>query len=283
MLTIGAALTACSDRPALQEIIAPVDTASIERGKALVTGLAACGSCHSHDAGKTLNGGTLWSSTGEALHAPNLTPAADGGIAAWRVSELVTLFREGVRPDGESLSAGVHAGYEWLSERDLLSIISYLITLEPRTTPPVVRRESNAFRERLSLYAPGATFVTGYVPEIHYKNVQQYGAYLANHVARCGTCHDSVAGVFSDPLYFSGGRVIREEDLTTVAPALTGPTRANWDEDRFFTYLTTSRDSESAKLREKLCPTEYYRQAPHRELKALSQYLAVVAQREKTP
>ena len=80
----------------------------VERGRYLVTTIAACGNCHTpRDAAKKpvargeLSGGFEFEDPGLGqIVGTNITPDAETGIGQWSEAEIVTALRDGKRPDG---------------------------------------------------------------------------------------------------------------------------------------------------------------------------------------
>lgn len=66
---------------------------------------------------------------------PNITPDKQTGIGKWSKSELVEYLRRGEKPDGD-FAGGLMAevidnGLSKLSEQDMQSLASYVMTLPP--------------------------------------------------------------------------------------------------------------------------------------------------------
>lgn len=110
-----------------------------ERGAYLVNTLAACGNCHTpHDAdnqpvpGMELAGGREFDNELGHIIGPNVTPDPDTGIGKWSETQIVYALRTGKRPDGTII--GPPMPIEWyrqLSDRDALSIATYLKSVKP--------------------------------------------------------------------------------------------------------------------------------------------------------
>jgi cytochrome c553 len=144
------------------EVTAPTNREAIERGRELVTGIAACGFCHGETASPNalLSGGrAIIDSYGE-VSAPNLTPHATG-LKGWGAVDVVQAIRSGVNKEGERLSPDAHKGYAWMSDTDVYGIVAYLQTMPPIQNQ-VERRESGTFD---GMFEKDRT-MTGYVPDI---------------------------------------------------------------------------------------------------------------------
>jgi cytochrome c553 len=99
------------------------DEAVLERGKHLAEAVAACTSraCHGADlaGGKPVAMGPVGTFTG-----PNITP---GGLGAlYTDAELARLLRHGIRKDGRSVRFMPVLDFDWLSDADIVAIVSYV-------------------------------------------------------------------------------------------------------------------------------------------------------------
>ncbi len=126
-------------RPTLQ---ASADPAVIEQGRYLVNGPAHCSSCHSGtdrehpEQVKTspLKGGLEFAMGPIATtYSRNLTPDATG-IASTSDADIARVLRHGVLPDG-SLSIFMRYSAARPADEDVVAILSYLRSLEPRANP----------------------------------------------------------------------------------------------------------------------------------------------------
>lgn len=125
----------------------PAQPPQAQRGQYLVQALAHCGECHTPrnvfgalDRDRWL-AGTLDGPDGELV--PNITPDRDTGIGKWSEGDVVTLLRDGLKPDYDdvqgSMAEAVRDGLSHLSEPDLVAIAAYL-----KTVPPVRNRVTRA-------------------------------------------------------------------------------------------------------------------------------------------
>lgn len=255
-------------------IAVPRTTADVARGKELVVGLAACGYCHgeTRDPSAPLSGGLeFYDRFGKAL-APNLTlGSADKRLSA---SNIIAVMRTG-RSLGEYVSKEAHDGYQWLSDDDLLSIVAYLQSLPARRG--VIERRSLS---RFELYTWGAFEksheVQGVVPRIKPTAGAAYGGYLVKNVARCGSCHDGLGGMFSPEDFLQGGKAITNEHGVMVAPGLRGLAKKGWTQDSIKQYLATGVTPQGKKVHSYYCPTDFYKEADENDLVAVAQYLISV-------
>jgi mono/diheme cytochrome c family protein len=116
----------------------------LERGRYLVTAVAACFDCHSEHDWKAhaapvlpgMEGGgevmPLVDLPGRVV-APNITSDKETGVGDWTDDELARAIREGVSREGRALFPLMPYGrYKSMSDEDLASVIVYL-----RSVPPV--------------------------------------------------------------------------------------------------------------------------------------------------
>jgi mono/diheme cytochrome c family protein len=112
----------------------------VNRGAYLVEALAHCGECHTQrnlagavDRGMWLAGTKDGPDGGPA---PNITPEPETGIGKWSESDIVTLLKDGVKPDFDdvqgAMEEAIRDGLHDLSDADLTAIARYL-----KTRPPI--------------------------------------------------------------------------------------------------------------------------------------------------
>jgi len=133
-------------RPA-QVMSAPTNNEAVDRGRYLVSHVAACVGCHStirEDVsgeppvdGHLGGGRDFGAPPGAMVHirASNITPDKEHGIGTWTDGEIARAIREGVGKDGRTLFPQMpYQTYaETLSDGEVLDIIAYLKTLKPVT------------------------------------------------------------------------------------------------------------------------------------------------------
>ncbi|TWA71274.1 cbb3-type cytochrome c oxidase subunit III [Azospirillum brasilense] len=161
----------------------------LERGRALVNGIVACGNCHTPQgpngpvAGQELAGGTPFVEEPFTAYASNITPDPETGIGRWTDEQLIAAIREGKRPDGSLIGPPMPFGfYRGLSDGDLRAIVAYL-----RSVPPV-RHSVPKSEYRMALPAAYGPPV-GTVAEVPRTDPVTYGAYMAGPLGHCMECH----------------------------------------------------------------------------------------------
>lgn len=231
------------------------DTAAIERGYYLVMGPAHCADCHAAlsekskvDSGKDaqLTGGySIKTFLGDMI-APNITGDSQSGIGKISDAELTRFFRYGVNHKGQ---AGLPMMmYAELTDRDLVAILSYLRTLPP-VYHPVAESDYN-FLGKITQAFFLKPFSPSSVPppEVTPKDTLKYGAYLANTVANCASCHtarDMHTGEYTGPR-FAGGMVFHNSKNpldSVISPNLTPDSSSGritrWSNEMFIQRMKT--------------------------------------------
>jgi hypothetical protein len=249
------------------------------RGGELVNGLGACGFCHSIDgrASSPLSGGRVMRDHYGEISGPNITKSTSG-LGAWSDGDLRKALRANTRPDGSEISFQLHSGIEWLADSDLNSIVSYLRNLDPLDFNVAARRIS-FFGRNTSGLLDSRVEVKGYVPTVLPKFKIEYGEYLVDHIARCGTCHTKPGGVISSEQYLAGGREISFDAETKVAPNISMSKLSGigaWSEGDLTEFLRSGRAPTGREIDRRFCPVEFYAKAPAEQIEAVVAYLRTV-------
>jgi len=266
-------LSACTPIPQ-DPIHEPITAAAVTRGLDLTHGLAACGSCHGAAAKPLapLTGERTWFDLYGAVKAANLTPIA---LARYTTQELVRIVRGSIRPDESELSPDVHRGYEWMSDEDLVSIISYLRSL-PAAGEVTEHRELDSLTRNTKGFFETRREVRGYVPAISKAQPLAYGKYLVDAVARCGFCHTTPAGYFTDSNYLAGGRTIRTDKGEKLSPALLNSQVygiGDWSAEQIVNFLQTGMTPDKRMVDSDFCPIDFFARGNRSELEAIARYL----------
>jgi mono/diheme cytochrome c family protein len=276
------------------KLVASTDSAVIERGRYLVTSTAHCSQCHSGSAEEPLDrhhpeminklplAGGLEFAMGPlgTRYARNLTPDPETGIGRYTDEQLARVLRTSVLPDGE-LSILMRYGAAELADEDIVAIISYLRSLEPRKhdVPP---GEWKTIGNVMLTYlfpplAPRAPEGPKYVAYADEPSVER-GEYLVEHVMLCVSCHTAVdpktfelvgeklAGSFPDP---SHG--LDDPNMEFVAPNLTSSPSGmtgKLTEDQFVARLHGGRHYVSS-----IMPWENFATVEEADLRSVYRYI----------
>ena len=229
-------------------IKATSEPAVVERGRYLVYGPAACAYCHVlREQWRELAAGSQLPLSGRhvfrlpfgELYSSNLTSDVETGLGRRTDGELARILRYGVRADGRAAVPLME--YQNLSDQDLTAIISFLRTLPPVRNDVPPHRFSTlgkvifafAYRPQGPSEGPLPTSPVGVSTE--------RGAYLANQVSVCVTCHTDRGGdgQLVGPKFAGGQRMDVAADLSKVyvTPNLTPDPKTSvigvWTEDAF--------------------------------------------------
>ena len=249
------------------------------RGAELVRGLAACGFCHGEQArpdALLLGGRAAFDRYGEVL-AANLTSSASG-LAGWTSNDILRALRESVDKNANDISHEIHNGYEWMSDSDTLAIIGYIQSL-PAVENSVSRRSLGFITRNTKGLTDVRKSVRGYVPDIAVQHQREYGQYLADHVARCNSCHAGAESLFGDAPYLGGGQPVRTDAGEKIAPNISGDSDegiGNWSEAQLLSFFKNATTPDHRRVDSQFCPVEFYARARDTDLAALILYLKSV-------
>jgi mono/diheme cytochrome c family protein len=250
-----------------------------QRGAELVNGFGACGFCHSMDGLTTspLSGGRLMSDVFGAVRGPNITRAATG-IGEWTEVDFKKALRTNIRPDGSEVSSQLHRGFEWLADTDLTALVAYLRTVAPLDQEISARRTSLVERNTTG-FLESRIEVKGYIPALGPQFRVEYGQYVTDHVARCGSCHTKPGGWIASEEYLAGGREVSFDGEYKVAPNITTSKTAgigSWSEFEVGEYLRSGKTPAGREVNSKFCPVQFYAKAPQEQINAVVAYLRTV-------
>jgi mono/diheme cytochrome c family protein len=175
----------------------PTDAASIEEGRRLATLRGCFNGCH----GKGAGGVVFFNEPIIArLNAPNLTAA----VRKFSDTELVTLIRHGVRPDGRSMFVMPSEAFIYLTDDDLVRIIAFLRSLPAQPGPVASVALGPVGRIGLvtGRFALVAELIAQTVPPPEATSDEgRFGRYLAR--TTCAQCHAASLRGDSNPEFTS--------------------------------------------------------------------------------
>lgn len=272
---VRAALAACALSAALAQPVS-AETA-LERGRALMNGIVACGNCHTPQGpngpvpGMELAGGTPFQEEPFTAYASNLTPDPETGLGRWTDAQIVAAIREGRRPDGSIVGPPmpVHF-YRGLSDGDAAAIVAYL-----RAVPPV-RNAVPKSEYRMPLPASYGPPVVS-VPEVPRTDKVVYGAYLAGPAGHCLECHTPRLpdGRVDETRLGAGGMAFRGPWGVTVARNITNDKiggLGTWTDEQVKTAITTGVRPDGTRLGPPMA-FHFYKSMGADELDALVAFL----------
>jgi mono/diheme cytochrome c family protein len=205
----------------------PTDSASLARGRHLVTGVSSCTDCHGEHLGGTL---MIDAPPFMRLAAPNLTAGAGGSAARLADADWVRAIRHGLGPDGRALAVMPSSAYQYLSDADLGAVIAYVKSVPPvdHLVPP------RSFGPVARVQLARGTFPLFRVNDVDHGAAQsvsappaavtaEYGRYLAR-IAGCTDCHGPG---------LSGGPVAAAPPHTPPAANITPSAIGGWTDADF--------------------------------------------------
>jgi hypothetical protein len=208
---------------------------------------------------------------------PNITYAATG-IGEWAEGDFKRVLRANIRPDGSEVGSRMHRGFEWLADSDITAITVYIRSLPAIEREPAPRRISFFERNTTGLLEARVE-VKGYIPALGAQFKTEYGQYLTDHVARCGSCHTRPGGWIASEEYMAGGRAISFDDQYKVAPNITTSKTSGiggWSEAELTEYLHSGKTPGGGQIDSKFCPVQFYAKAPPEQIEAVVAYLRTV-------
>ena len=227
---------------------ARTDPAIVAEGEYLVYSAAACAYCHvPRESWDALDRGERLSLIGHHLfrlpfgdfYSANVTPDAATGIGGRSDSELARLLRYGVRADGRAAFPLME--FHDMSDEDLVAVISYLRS-RPAVSHAVPDHQLTRFGKALMGFAITPVGPAQTPPRTNATAPSTArGAYLANTVSSCVTCHTDRGedGALVGPPFAGGQRMDVAASTTQVfvspnltPDALTSPLGV-WSEDQF--------------------------------------------------
>jgi mono/diheme cytochrome c family protein len=253
--------------------------ASVARGEYIVRNAAVCGGCHAagQDPDGPLSGGREFRDWRIGVaRAANLTPDPETGLGTWSEADIVRALRTGVRKDGRLLAPVMpYAWFNEMSDDDALAVARYLKSL-----PPV----GNAVRQNPDLaFKFAKLFMLHPLPD---RSIQappagptpQYGAYIAQHVARCAECHTPLTGIRAqaDKSRMFAGSDKPPKDFPAKPANLTPDNDTGigrWSEADFLRSIREGIDPPTGRKLHPFMPSAQIRRMSEDDLRAIYLYL----------
>ncbi len=226
--------------------IAPIDPpaaqgferALVERG-AMLAAAGNCRGCHTTRDGRSFAGGLGIETPFGIVYSTNITPDSETGIGAWPEAAFQRAMREGLDRDGRHLyPAFPYDHFTLVTDEDNRALYAYLMTREPVRYRPPDNRLAFPFNIRAGIGIWKRLYFRAgpYRPDSAKSAAWNRGAYLAEGLGHCGSCHTprNRLGAERKERAYDGGEAegwhayaINERSAAAVA----------WTEDALVTYL----------------------------------------------
>ena len=219
------------------------DAGRVERGKSLAA-LGYCSVCHTRSDGPAFAGGVGLPTPFGTIYATNITPDPDTGIGLWSEAAFRRAMHEGIGRDGRHLyPAFPYDHFTRVTDEDIAAIYAFLMTQKPvRYTAPE-NRLGFPFNIRELLAGWNLLFFESgrFVPDPRRDEDWNRGAYLAEGLAHCGSCHTprNRFGALMRDRKFAGAVI---EGWHGTALDRSSPAPVLWTAEAFANYLLDGRD-----------------------------------------
>ena len=221
------------------------DTAMVERGRYLATA-GDCIACHSVPGGKPMAGGLALATPLGPIIATNITPSKTHGIGNYTLAQFSDAVRHGVRADGAHLYPAMpYTAYAKVSDADTAALYDYFMHgVAPVDAAPAKTTDLPfPFNIRVSMAGWNLLFLDKkpFEPDPAKSAEWNRGAYLAQGLAHCGTCHTPRNLLMAEQL----SKELGGADLGTWhAPNITSDVNSgigSWSRQDLVGYLRTGR------------------------------------------
>ncbi len=167
------------------------DRALVERGAQLAA-VGDCRDCHTARGGEDFAGGVALATPFGKIYSTNITPDAETGIGLWSEAAFRRALREGVDRGGQHLyPAFPYDRFTLTSDEDVHALYAYLMTRPAVHRRAPANRLAFPFNVRSFLGIWKALFFRPgrYRPDPSHDAQWNRGAYLAEGLGHCGSCH----------------------------------------------------------------------------------------------
>lgn len=240
------------------------DPEIIDHGKRLFT-IRGCVDCHEENlAGKIF----LEDPVVGRIVATNLTTGEGGVGSVYTDSDLVRAIRKGVKKDGRSVLFMPSHEYQWIHQKDMDALISYIRSVEPVDTDLPEHKINLPMRAMyliggdIPLFPARVIDPEFPIPQAEPVTVRERGQYLATS---CMGCHGS---------NYSGGTIPGVPPSWPEASNLTpAGSLKDWGEADFLKAMREGITPDGRQLRNEFMPYTLTAQMTDDELQSLFTYL----------
>jgi thiosulfate dehydrogenase len=172
---------------------APAGSSELVTRGAYIARLGDCVACHTGQGGRPMAGGLALKTPFGSMYSTNITPDAQAGIGRYTFEQFDRAMRQGVAVDGHNLYPAMpYPSYATMTGGDMQALYAYLTqAVAPVRQPNRASDMSWPFSMRWGLAVWNWAFVRQavFVPEPAHDAVWNRGAYLAQGLGHCGSCH----------------------------------------------------------------------------------------------
>ena len=218
------------------------ENSDVERGRYLATA-GDCVACHTAPGGKSMAGGLSLASPLGAIYSTNITPSKTHGIGSYTLQQFTDALRHGKRADGANLYPAMpYTAYAKTTDEDIAAMYAYFMQgVQPVDEAPAKQTALPfPFNIRASLGVWNAMFLdaTPYKADASQTPEWNRGAYLAQGLAHCTTCHTPRTSLMAEDLKrsLSGGEVGGWYAPNITSHAVSGI--GDWTQDELVAYMS---------------------------------------------
>lgn len=286
-----ALVTACAtgERAALPRLepaaARSFEPALVARGAELAA-IGDCQGCHTSEGGRAFAGARPLDTPFGTIYSTNITPDPDTGIGRWSEAAFVRAMREGVDRAGHDLyPAFPYDHFTLVSDADDRAIYAYLMTRAPVRARHPANRLAFPFNIRALIgvwkalyFRPGP-----YRPDPARDASWNRGAYLAEGLGHCGSCHTprNALGAEVRERHFDGGEA---EGWHAYAIDAQSHAPTSWNVQSLTQYLRSGWQRRHGVSRGPMVSvTESLANASEADVRAIAAYVASRMQGRASP
>jgi mono/diheme cytochrome c family protein len=252
------------------------DAQLVKRGATLAA-IGNCSTCHTVPGGKVFAGGRAIPTPFGTIHTTNITPDPQTGIGLWSEAAFQRSMRKGVDREGNHLyPAFPYDHFTLVSDEDNKALYAFLMTREPVAATPPANTLSFPFNIRTAIAGWKLLFFREgpYEPDPNQSQPWNRGAYLAEGLSHCGTCHTPRNALGAeDKSRAYGGAMI--EGWWAYALNKDAPAPVPWNEDALYQFLRRGWHDAHGLARGPMSPVvENLAAVPDEDVRALANYTA---------
>jgi mono/diheme cytochrome c family protein len=213
----------------------------VEKGRYLAV-VGDCTACHTVPGQPAFSGGVVIETPFGKLVGANITPDPETGLGYWTFDDFQKVMSEGHSKGGKRLYGAMpFTAYTKVRKEDNLALWAYLQTIEPVHNPVESNQLPFPFNVRTSLIGWNMlNFTQGeFVPTAEKSPQWNRGAYLAEGLGHCGTCHTpkNLIGGDKNDQFLAGSNL-----QGWIAPDITANAHSGigqWSNEDLVQYLKT--------------------------------------------